>query len=121
MDLLDGTFIMLVALLLVVGICLGLLIALVAGRRRDVVEQRDTVRAEGTSEVSSSQGTQTQLDRIEALVRRANMSSVRLAVLSIGLAAVIFAGTGLQIPLWGRLLTFVAGLGGILFSPRIRR
>lgn len=121
MDLIGGIFIMLVALLLVIGICLGLLIALVAGRRRDVANQGHTVRAEDTSEASSPQGIQTQLDRIGVLAQRANISSVRLTVLAIGLAAVIFAGTGLQIPLWGRLLALFAGLGGILAAPRLRR
>ena len=121
MDLIDGIFMMLITLLLIVGICLGLLIALVAGRRQDVVDQGHTVREEDMSEVSSPQGAQTQLDRIEVLVRRANISSVRLAVLAIGLAAVIFAGTALQIPLWGRLLALFAGLAGILSAPKLRR
>ena len=116
MDLISGMFIMLIVLLLVGGICLGLLIALVAGRRQNVAEQRHTVKEENTSGVSSSQGNQTQLDRIEALVRRTHISSVRLAGLSIGLAAVIFAGTGLQIPIGDRVLVFIGGLVLILLS-----
>jgi hypothetical protein len=118
MDLISGIFIMLIVLLLVGGICLGLLIALVAGQRQNVAEQRHTVGAESTSEVSASQGNQTQLDRIEALVQKTHISGVRLAGLSIGLAAVIFAGTGLQISLGDRVLVFVGGLALILLSWR---
>jgi hypothetical protein len=121
MDLISGIFIMLIVLLLVGGICLGLLIALVAGRRQDVTEQRHTIRAEDACEASPPQGNQTQLDRIEALVRRANISGVRLTVLSIGIAAVIFAGTGLQISLMDRVVVLIVGVLGILLAPSVRR
>ena len=121
MDLIDGVFIMLVVLLLVIGICLGLLIALVAGHKRDVPNRGHTVRGEDRAAASSPQENQTQLNRIEALVQRANVSTIRLTILAIGLAAVIFAGTGLQIPVWGRLVALFAGLGGILVAPRLRR
>lgn len=121
MDLTSEIFNMLIILLLVGGICLGLLIALVAGRRQDATEQRHTIRAEDTSEASPPQGNQTQLDRIEALVRRANISGVRLTVLSIGIAAVIFAGTGLQISPLDRVVVFIAGIFGILLAPSLRR
>lgn len=121
MDLISGIFIMLIVLLLVGGICLGLLIAIVAGRRRDVAEQSHTVRAEGMSEVSPPQENQTQLDRIETLVQMANINGLRLAVLSIGFAAVVFAGAGLQISLWGRVGVLIGGVVLILLSPRLRR
>lgn len=116
MDLTSGIFNMLIVLLLVGGICLGLLIALVAGRRQDVTEQRHTIRAEDTSEVSPPQGNQTQLDRIEKLVKSTHISGIRLAGLSIGLAAVIFAGTGLQISLGDRVVVFIGGVALILLS-----
>lgn len=116
MDLLGGIFIMLVVLLVTASISLGLLIAIITGRRRDTIEQRRPSQTPATTDANASQDDMTQLDRIEAAVNRATLSSTRLGVLAIAIAAVIFAGTGLEVDIWARVLVFVGGLAGIFLS-----
>lgn len=123
MDLSSGIFIMVVALLVIASLCLGLLISLIAGRRHDTAERRDISTAENRTQENPTQENETQLDRIETLIRIGNLRSLRFATQSIGLVAVIFAGTGLQLDIWpwARVLIFSVGIVAIILAPKMRR
>jgi hypothetical protein len=119
--LLAGVFIIVVALLVVCSIGLGLLIALVAGRGQNTTKQEGTAGTADTAEAAPKAG-ETQLDRIESLVQRGNLTGLRLGVLAIGIAGIIFAGAGLELEgYWWRWVLVVLGLAAMFWSSGTRR
>ena len=88
-------------LLVVANVSLSLVIrASVAGRRRDAVGQKETVKVNGMPDANASQSNETQLDRIERgieSVKDASLSSMRLGIsLPQGLQRLFLQGQGLK-------------------------
>lgn len=122
MDMTGVIVILLVACLVLISICLGLALGVLLILRRRKIEGgelRQTAsddKTKGQPNADVSQNEETQLDRIERLVKQATLSSTRLGVLAIAVAAVIFAGTGLEIDIWLRVFLLVLGLACIFLS-----
>ena len=103
MEILGPIFIVLVAILVILSVILGLLV--VRTRRNQVRGANHENRTTGTNT--------TQLDRIERNIRE----GTGLAIIAIGVAAIVAAGT-VDVPVGWKVFLFAVGVAGIFYSIR---
>ena len=125
MDVLGGVFIIVVVILAITCISLGLLLAHVCRKRQNTTGQSGLTQAESTTtEPGPPQVGETQLDKIEGFIRRADLNNTRLWLRSLALTAIIFSGTGLvgveTFDTWARVVILVLGFGVLIGASQFK-